>query len=119
MAIFFFYSWVAYKSNKEEENSSIFSKTKRDIICRLKIHIMTAKSNYDCGPKLKQEGVKSNRSHLRGSAEQGRQLGAQLDGSRVLKVPAKICSQNELWVQMRKWELAKQRKKAEAKTKTP
>lgn len=90
-----------------------------DIICRLKIHIRTAKSNYDCRPKPKQEGVKCSRSHLRGSMEQGRQPGAQLDGSRVRKVPAKIRSQNELWAQMRKCELAKHRKKAEAKPKTP
>ena len=68
-------------------------------------------------PKL--EGVKCNRSHLRGSDEPDRQLEAQLDGSGVQKAPAKIHSQNKLRAQRRKCELAKCRQKVEVETQTP
>lgn len=57
------------------------------------------------------------RSHLWGREKQGRQLGAQLDGSQVQKVPAKIHSQDKLKTQMRKCEPAKLRKQVKEKTK--
>lgn len=52
-----------------------------------------------------------------GPEEQDRQLGAQLDGSRVQKVPAKIHSQNKFKTHVRKCEPAKLKKQVKEKTK--
>lgn len=78
-------------------------------------NLQTQNTHKDCQKQLwlpsKPKGVKCNRSRLWGSEELDRQLEAQLDGSRVQNVPAKIHSQNELRAQRRKCELVKCRKK--------